>query len=147
MELRKLSILFASIFMMSLLGQAAHAVDVGEEIPSAKGDLIVRVQPTIDHIVYFTKIATCEGKEIAIMYQMISGYSRGSKFVGTCHPLFRDSVATCEMDNSKFAKTCYNKVIDHFQLGDRYEKIAIEKINLDAAPVSAPAAAASNVSR
>lgn len=147
MELRKLSIFFASILMMSLLGLVAHADPVGDEIPYSSGDRRVGNQPKLDHFVSYTKVATCEGQNIAILYQTIGGFSSGTRFIGTCHTMFRDSQTACESDNSRLARICYNKVIDHFKLGDRHAKVDIEeKIDLDAAP-TAPAAAASNVSK
>jgi hypothetical protein len=139
MVFRTIAICIGTALFASSFGVAAFAADIGEEIKFEQGDKRVPRQPLIDHMVYYTKRVTCGGKDISILYQKISGYSRGTRFVGTCQTIFADAVDTCERDNSLIATNCFNKVIDYFKLADRHQKIP-ETINIDlpASAASAP---------
>lgn len=135
-----LAIIALTAIATSFNASIANADDVGYEIPYEQSDRRVAMPTTMPHHTYYTKAVTCQNKEMAILYLKISGYSNGSKFIGTCQQVFAHSKDACVLDNSKIARQCYNSAITYFKLEDKYPKINAEPVNIDAPPTAAPQA-------
>lgn len=127
-----LTVIMAMMLMVAFMPRPAQAGIVdrqaeAEEIPFSENDKSPTIQPTIDHIRYFAKLAKCEGVKIAILYKQHSGYSHGTTFAGVCSYSNADVVSACVNEDSELLRKCYNKVVDKFSLEDKHPKVDISK--------------------